>query len=325
MHTVAVSGVGGVIGYGIVRSLRSSRHQVSIIGLDMYPDAVGRHWCDTFETALATASPSYPDYLLDVANRLGVELFIPGIEQDAFRWACESPAWEQACSARFAVNRKDVVLDSHDKWKFHLRLTGSGFPAIRTAIGGSFSRLASEFGLPLVLKPRISYASKGLRIVEDAVSFDFWRSRMGDLFMVQEYVGREDSEYTVSVFGLGDGRSSGKISFRRKLNREGSTVRAEVISEPGLEDLVDGLVREFKPLGPTNFQFRKHEGVFLPLEINPRISSSTSIRTAFGFNEAEMCVEYYLCGKEPMKPCILRGRAERYLEDFLIPDISQPD
>ena len=73
----------------------------------------------------------------------------------------------------------------------------------------------------------------------------------------------------------------------------------------------------FKPIGPTNFQFRKHEGVLKLLEINPRISSATSIRTAFGYNECKMAVEYYLKNKKPKQPVIKQGRAVRYTEDFI--------
>ena len=46
MHTVLVTGVGAIIGYGAVRSLRKSRTDVRIVGMDIYPDAVGQVWCD---------------------------------------------------------------------------------------------------------------------------------------------------------------------------------------------------------------------------------------------------------------------------------------
>ncbi len=60
-----------------------------------------------------------------------------------------------------------------------------------------------------------------------------------------------------------------------------------------------------------------NEGALKLLEINPRISSSTSIRTAFGYNECAMAVEYYLEGKTPKQPVIRPGRAVRYTEDLI--------
>ena len=89
---------------------------------------------------------------------------------------------------------------------------------------------------------------------------------------------------------------------------------------PELDQRVRRLVELFEPMGPTNFQFRRHEGEFLLLEINPRVSSSTSLRTAFGYNEAEMCIEYFLEQKPPSTPHIRPGCAARYIEDVVVYD-----
>ena len=70
--------------------------------------------------------------------------------------------------------------------------------------------------------------------------------------------------------------------------------------------------------GPTNFQFRVENGTAFLLEINPRFSSSNSLRTAFGFNEAEMAIELYLLDREPDAPRIRPGKAWRYTEDFVL-------
>ena len=85
-----------------------------------------------------------------------------------------------------------------------------------------------------------------------------------------------------------------------------------------IQDTLISLCRIFKPAGPTNFQFRKQNGILKLLEINPRISSSTSIRTAFGYNESAMSVDYYLENKKPLQPIIRPGRAIRYVEDYIM-------
>ena len=51
------------------------------------------------------------------------------------------------------------------------------------------------------------------------------------------------------------------------------------------------------------------------LEINPRISSSTSIRAAFGYNESAMAVDYFLERRTPCQPAIRRGEAVRYTDE----------
>jgi carbamoyl-phosphate synthase large subunit len=51
------------------------------------------------------------------------------------------------------------------------------------------------------------------------------------------------------------------------------------------------------------------------LEINARISSSTSIRDLFGVNEAEMCIDYYIFNKIPEIKAQKYGKVIRYIED----------
>ncbi len=319
MITVIVTGVGAIIGYGVVRSLRLSKFSVRIVGLDIYPDAVGRHWCDEFLQAPLTSSENYVDFLRDVVEKYSVDLVIPGIEQDAYRFAVDDCLRSQ-CNTQFAVNNPLLVKTSYDKWTMHLALQKAGFKTIKTAIDGEFPDLVNTLGLPMVLKPRISYASKGLHVVDNDVDFFYFKKKMGAAFMAQEFVGDENSEYTLGAFGLGNGTSAGKITFLRKLSLEGSTSKAQVVCEPALEELVDKMVDVFKPVGPTNFQFRRQCNAFLLLEINPRISSSTSLRTAFGYNEAEMCIDYFLLKNEVTEPFIKKGSAERFIEDYVTYD-----
>ncbi|HOX29177.1 MAG TPA: ATP-grasp domain-containing protein, partial [bacterium] len=146
------------------------------------------------------------------------------------------------------------------------------------------------------------------------------KKRLGDEFMVQRLVGKDNEEYTVAAFGLGDGAAPAKFCLRRKLSREGATAKAVVTSCKNIENETDRLAELFKPVGPTNFQFRIHDGEPLLLEINPRISSSTSIRTAFGYNEAAMCVAYFLEDVVPGIPETRSGSAERFIDDVITYD-----
>jgi carbamoyl-phosphate synthase large subunit len=71
----------------------------------------------------------------------------------------------------------------------------------------------------------------------------------------------------------------------------------------------------FKPIGPTNFQFRKQQDSIYLLEINPRISSACSIRTKFGYNDPLLCIQHYLQNKKYQPINKLKGFAIRYIAD----------
>jgi carbamoyl-phosphate synthase large subunit len=318
-YTVLATGVGAIIGYGIVRSLRAASCPVKIIGMDIYSDAVGQHWCDGFEQAVPANSPKYGDFIKSIVREHRIDLIIPGIEQDVQRLSemAESLRTSGIC---LALNDAALIKTANDKWLMHNTLVDHGFSSIKTFIDGAYGEMASQLGVPFLMKPRRSYASKGIQKIENETEYSYWKRKSGENFMVQEIVGDDESEYTAGAFGYGDGLCTAKIIFQRKLSGEGATAKAKVKSIPELDVLIDRLVRLFRPVGPTNFQFRCHKGEYLLLEINPRISSSTSLRAAFGYNEAKMCLEYYLEGKRPTVGELRTGFATRYIEDMVFYD-----
>jgi carbamoyl-phosphate synthase large subunit len=144
---------------------------------------------------------------------------------------------------------------------------------------------------------------------------------LGALLLAQPIVGSNDQEFTVAAFGDGEGGVCASITFQRSLAADGSTAKAWVREDEGLNQVVARLCKHFKPIGPTNLQFRRdvYNGWKL-LEINPRISSTSSMRSAFGYNEAAMCIQFYLEQRMPTQPVIRNGFAVRYIEDHIIYD-----
>ena len=110
------------------------------------------------------------------------------------------------------------------------------------------------------------------------------------------------------------------IAMRRKLSSNGYTDQAEVEDIAEFKPIILELARIFHPIGPTHLQFRRSNGIWKLLEINPRISSSTSIKNLFGYNEAQMTIDYFLDGKDIRQPKIRGGRAIRYIEDYCFYD-----
>ncbi|MBY4731295.1 ATP-grasp domain-containing protein [Cupriavidus pauculus] len=320
MTTILVTGVGAIIGYGVVRSLRAANPAFRLIGADIHADAVGQVWTDGFEHAPLTSSAGYLDWLADAVQRHQVSLVIPGIEQDLHRL---SDARETLLDRGIhcVLNNKALVDLSKDKWLTYQVLEADNDRVrIPTLATGSYASLAEQLGVPFLLKPRRSYASKGLVYVTSPEIFAKHAQELGELLVAQPVVGSDDAEYTVGVFGDGKGGVSASITLRRRLGTDGSTSKAWVAEDRTLTAEVERLVSRFRPVGPTNFQFRADNGGWRLLEFNPRISSSTSLRAAFGYNESCMCVDYFVDGRLPTQPYIRRGFAARYIEDYVIYD-----
>ena len=315
--TVLVTGVGAVIGYGILRSLRAGDEVVRLVGMDTHEDAYGRLLADAFEEAVPAADPGYVAFIRRLVPTHGIDLIIPGIEQDLYAlWRHRDQV-----PARIVLNNDRCLELSQSKletFRFFSRL-GARF-VIPTLSGCSYVESVARLGLPFVLKPDFSYAGKGMAIIRSARDFDCAVGGLGGRrFVCQRLVGTDDDEYTVSVFGDGRGGYADAIVLRRRLSPEGATAKAVYAdAEDAITEAVDAICRELEPVGPTNIQLRKEAGRAYLLEINPRISSACSIRTLMGYNEPAMCVRYYLWGELPEPARKRGGRVTRFIDDGLI-------
>ncbi|NOR71479.1 MAG: carbamoyl-phosphate synthase subunit L [Methylomarinum sp.] len=320
--TVLVTGVGAIIGQGIIKSLRKSYHQVKVVGIDRSDKSLGPSLCDVFFKK-PDCDEDHLDYLTFwrwMLKKEGIDLVLPGLEVDVTFFDKQREVFEQV-GVVVALNHKEIIELSSDKWVMGEVLQRYGLPRIPSLIPMEWCEAVAELGPPpLLFKPKQGNGSRGIHYLNDEADFHYWRSKVNDNWMLQRIVGSDLDEYTVGVFGLGDGLALKPIVFRRRLSSAGNTLEAEVVEDSDIESSVMLLTKLFRPLGPTNYQFRKEGGVVYLLEINPRFSSSNSLRTAFGYNEAEMSIDYFLFGKVPADPKIKKGIAWRYSEDFVIHD-----
>lgn len=320
-YNILVTGVGAIIGYGVISSLRKSKYDCFIVGMDIFKDATGQVWCDEFVQAILAADDNYISFLKKVIDKYSIDLVFFGTEQE-IKKCYESQTELGEYYKKLVINKDHLIKLVEDKWDTACFLKNNGLKYIPSSITASFEEAKKEFGLPLLMKPRRSYASKGICKVSDANEFKAWKEEFKEQFMVQKLIGDDEHEYTAATFGFGDGTCIKPIVMRRKLSKAGATDKAIVQPIPKIDKEIFEISKVLKPYGPTNFQFRLHNGEFLLLEINPRISSSTSIRTAFGYNEAEMCIEYFIEGKKPTDKIIRTGKAYRYIADVVKYDDS---
>jgi len=315
MKRILVSGASGIVGYGILRSLAQVDESCFLVGTSIYDDSVAPAFCDHFELAPPTQDPKYLEWLLSTIRRNRIDMLIPGIDVDMHFWLKHISEIE-ATGALPLLNNPNLIMLCEDKWEFYQQIRQEGMRClIESSLENDYSTLSERFGLPFLLKPRRGFGSKGIVRVASKKQFDELKPRIGDFLMAQPIVGHNDEEYTTSVFCDGEGGYFACMTMRRKLSPEGYTEKAEVSSSEEFLPAIEKLCQILNPLGPTNFQFRLCDDGPKLLEINPRISSSTSIRTAFGYNESEMALNFFLHRKTPVQPVVRQGRAVRFTDD----------
>lgn len=310
---ILVTGVGAVIGQGIIKSLRSSGLSCRIIGIDSNPHSVGFHWSDIGTSVPRVDDPAWMNEIITLCNRYEIDLVLPGIEQDVRAFVSNRAEIQQRTGALVLLNSFCALGAGLDKWELKHFADEHDVLIPETMLAAEMVSLPGRY--PQLLKPRYGMAGKGIFYVNSAEAM---RERLQSVdhneYLVQEYVGTDDEEYTVSVFGCAEGALTTPIMLRRKLNY-GSTFEAETVFDDSLAALVLETAAKLSIIGPTNFQYRKVGDSYYLMEINPRFSSSTSIKSAFGFNEPAMAVQSFVLGL-PVSPITIRaGRCLRYLED----------
>lgn len=314
-RTILVSGASGVVGYGILKSLRRGEENLRLIGSSIYDFSVAPKFCDIFVKAIPTSDSSYLDWLFHLIKKYSIDMIIPGIEIDMFTW--NSNRKQLLEMGTFPLLNNSTLIDiCKDKWLFYQCLLHA-YKDILIPTAIDYNKL--NFSFPVLLKPRIGFGSKGIVKISNVKDLENYRAKIGKELMIQPLIGTDDEEYTVSGFFDTNSDLLNLISFKRKLSKEGFTQEAQVVNID-IENSIQKLAYILKPVGPTNFQFRIERGCFKLLEVNPRISSATSIRSALGYNESKMSIDYFLNEKTPERfdvLTVLHKRAIRYSEDYI--------
>ena len=313
--TILITGVGAIIGYGLINSLKKSKYNCRIIGIDIFQDAVGQKWCDKFIEGVRADSDEFIGFINNIVATEKVDLLIPGIEQDLKALIEGFDTLDH--SAKYSLNNKELYKTFDDKKLTYKFLEGVAdlIPHIDYS-DNLYEEAVEKLGLPFILKQDISYASKGVAVIAEKKDYDFYIDRFGSRCMAQQKLNIKDREYTCSLFGLGDGTFINPTCLRRELSQEGATKKAlNVKVDEILLNTMTKICQKCNFEGPTNLQFIELDAKYLLLEINGRVSSSTSMRELFGVNEAEMCIDYYLTDSKSEIKTQKYGTIMRYIGD----------
>jgi carbamoyl-phosphate synthase large subunit len=287
--TVMVTASGAPGTAALLRALRENgEREVRLVGTDMSERAVGRHLCDAFHIVPGGADPAFPDAMLDVAEREGVDAILPQSSFDLEGLAEHVGRFPMPV----LVSSPDAIHRSNDKAETYAMLHRLGVPApeFRRVNGArEVEAAARELGYPerpVCFKPVFSSGSRGFRILDPTVdrAHQLLNERPGSVAMrLEEAVellpdaGGPDllvmelatgGERTID--GIGDGREIvlGHAKTREAM-RAGLAMYFVTLDDPELMRIGNQLVEELAIEHFFNIQL---VGDYV-IEINPRIST----------------------------------------------------
>lgn len=347
---VMVTAVGGG-GHGeqILKALRlAGPDKYYIVGADATVEQPQFEMVDAVEILPLASDPAYLDTLIAACRRHRVQVLFHGCEPELKLFARERARLE-AEGLLLPVNPTDLIETCMNKERTNAVLGDLGFNVPRFARATSMEALAAIDWFPVVVKPFIGAGgSANCFIAQSTIELQALAAYIGlegfgQGFLVQEYVGTPEEEFTVGVLHDMDGTYINSIALRRHLTGQ-LNIRVRVPNRTGRDDLGShlvissgvshGTIGRFPDVtaqceqiaaalgarGPVNIQCRFVDGEVRVFEINPRFSGTTSLRALVGYNEPDILIRRHILSEtiEPRfaydEAVILRQLAERRLK-----------
>lgn len=325
-HRVLITGIGGNVGQGVLKSLRAAHKPFHVVGIDMEILSAGFSLVDSYYQTPRTTHPDFPGTLKSIAQREQLEAIYVCSPAELDWFATEKQELERELGLSVFVNPLKVIRVGSDKLHTANFLRDAGFPFPETALSTDaegVELLIEQYGFPLIAKPRAGFSSRNVFEVNSRAEIAAAATLVPDL-IVQRYLPDPQSEFTAATLSGNDEKVRALIILRRDL-LQGTTYRTELLDDKNLSDQVVCIVEALGAVGPCNLQFRLLGETVYVFEINPRFSGTSGIRHLYGFNDCEMIFDLLRLGVEVKQPELRPAVVLRYWNEVCIADASFQD
>jgi carbamoyl-phosphate synthase large subunit len=306
---ILISSIGGDIGCSAVRSLRDSVDV--IIGCDIVDNTfpVSDIIDKFYKVPPASDTENYINFLKEIISKEKIEGFLPISEPEIEVLNSRRKEFDDL-GIRLLMNNHKILDNFLDKLKTVYYLESINVRVPKTMLLSDYN---GGFGYPVIVKPKKGCGSKRLWIVQDPNDLEYIHLKDDGSLIVQEYIGTDAEDYTTGVFS--DGNVVSSISFKRKLGFGSLSIEASLVNEPFLDSMAQHISKDVGLKGSINIQSRRSGDVFIPYEINPRLSSTMLFRKKFGFDDAVWWLNVLFGKGYSYKVKYKSGRAIRYLSE----------
>lgn len=319
---------GGGVGEQILKAFSLANNESQryyVIAADMNP------YCPQFQNAdeaicvPRVSDENYIDALIAICTKKACIAIFPGSEVELTKLSANREVFAEN-GILLMINPVSVIDICMDKAATGKVLTEMGFNPPQYIEVTNADELSAVDWFPVVIKPSIggggsahSYIAQNHEELRYLILY-LNKALPGQSFIIQEYVGDENSEYTVGVLHDLDGNYINSIAIKRELKSQ-LNVRAKYKNNTDRKDLGDfliissgishGTVGKFPVVtsrcreiakaigakGPINIQLRLVGDDIKVFEINPRFSGTTSLRAMNGYNEPDILLRKHIFGE----------------------------
>lgn len=299
---VLIMAVGSPLGQSIIKAVQLSKCVNNIYAADISELAAGLYFDNVQPVILPMVKEKdYFDVLTNFVEENDIKIIFPTIAVEHEFFAKHAAYFHER---KVEVVSCDALVfkicnDKYESMKF---LKQNSIAAPFTILGREYKAIEefiTRYGFPVVIKPRNGASSNDVFIVN---SRDRLVALLGaypeGYFVVQQYLD-DQKDYTAGVYVSPSADFSDVIIFERNL-KFGLSYSGKIISDAKLKDYCLSIAKALKSTYSINIQFKMMADQPYCYEINPRLSSTTSVRAHFGFNEPDMIIRNMI-GINPLR------------------------
>lgn len=300
---ILVTGIGGNVGQGIIRNIRSLERGIKIIGCDIAEFSPGNHLCDRTYQVPYSYDSNYIPTIQEIVNKEKIDLIIPSTDYEVYYLSSNKKVINGVVLSSDAEISKVFL----DKYLTYLCFKENNIPFSNSWLPSKYDYSCKEF----IAKPREGRGSRGIMVNPSDIS------ELGDDYMIQAL--HKGIEVTTAVYVNKSGRIHGLFTLERKLDN--GTTSQTVINDKYDDKLME-IASKIVKLGGIRGSFNiqsivDQNGEVNPFEINCRISGTNSIRHNLGFQDVKYAIEEFLYDEKPSTVQIQKGIATRILMDVI--------
>lgn len=274
MKKILFTGGGGAGSEAIYRLL-SPQYEVYFADADIetISDVIPKDHCHQI---LYADDLKFIDHLDNLCNKYSIDLVVPSVDEELLKIVdLDTPAM---------LPEHEYIKIMLDKFNSAKTISNANLDSPKTIKVSSFLQ-GNSFSFPCIIKPRKGRGSRNVKILNRAdqvVAYLLLTEMQADDVILQELI--IGQEYTV-LMGA-DSEKNLKLVIPVKVGiKRGITLRAEIVNNEIVDAACRAIHKAFPARGCYNIQLiLTDDGIVMPFEINPRISTTFCMSLAYGVN-----------------------------------------
>lgn len=343
---------GSLVGRNILDMLANRRQKVDLIATNSETDSPTLYEFDTVYHTPTTLGETgkFEQKLLQIIDDENPDLILPCRDDDVVFLADLKERKPDLAEMMVCGNLRtaQAMYDKFRSWEFSQEFDLPFAPTITTSSGDSVFEFAAEYEFPLLAKPQIGFASRGVFLITNNEQLSEIIKR--ENYIIQKFLGNtekirsylegikniglplhhtfEGIKHSIQIWISKEGNPAGWFCSKN-VNQSGASLRLERYDGDDAKELAEKCLDAFARAGwrgPINIQCQKTPGGELTIyEFNGRISGASAARYLMGFDEMNKLAQLFLKCELPSQTDLNNRKVLRYLVDRTVPGQAQSE